>query len=117
MKADDALKMTLLYDYYGELLTSKQRTCFDLYYNQDFSLAEIAEQCGISRQGVHDSIARAETALLSMEEKTGCVARSLRLQQVLQTIDRCTDALCASADGETRRLAAEIRAAAHVLEE
>lgn len=117
MKADDAWKMTLLYDYYGELLTSKQKTCFDLYYNQDFSLAEIAEQCGISRQGVHDSIARAEASLLSMEEKTGCVARSLRLQRVLQTIDGCTDALKESPDGETRRLAAQIRAAAHALEE
>ena len=56
----DSVTMTLLYDYYGELLTAKQRCCFDLYYNQDYSLAEIAAEEGISRQGVHDSIARAE---------------------------------------------------------
>ena len=51
----DALTMTLLYDYYGELLTEKQRGLFDLYYNQDYSLSEIASAAGISRQGVHDT--------------------------------------------------------------
>ena len=40
----DALEMTLLYDYYGDLLTERQRMCFDLYHNQDFSLAEIAQE-------------------------------------------------------------------------
>lgn len=54
----DALTMALLYDYYGELLTEKQRTCFDLYYNQDLSLSEIAEDLGVTRQGVHDTLAR-----------------------------------------------------------
>ena len=59
----DALTMTLLYDYYGELLTEKQRGLFDLYYNQDYSLSEIASAAGISRQGVHDTLARAEELL------------------------------------------------------
>ena len=59
----DALTMALLYDYYGELLTEKQRTCFDLYYNQDLSLSEIAEDLGVTRQGVHDTLARAEAQL------------------------------------------------------
>ena len=82
----DALTMALLYDYYGELLTEKQRTCFDLYYNQDLSLGEIAEEAGISRQGVHDSIARAETILRTMEEKTGCADRDLRCRRKLREI-------------------------------
>ena len=90
-----ALEMTLLYDYYGELLTEKQQTCFDLYYNQDLSLAEIAEEAGISRQGVHDSLARAEAALLTMEEKTGCVARQRLQQQSLDTICRAAEQLLA----------------------
>lgn len=71
----DALTMALLYDYYGELLTEKQRTCFDLYYNQDLSLSEIAEDLGVTRQGVHDTLARAEAQLRDFEEKTGCIAR------------------------------------------
>ena len=59
----DALTMSLLYDYYGELLTEKQRQLFDLYYDQDYSLSEIAAAAGISRQGVHDTLARAEQLL------------------------------------------------------
>ena len=49
----EALEMTLLFDYYGELLTEKQRACVDMRYNQDLSLGEIAQELGISRQGVY----------------------------------------------------------------
>ena len=69
------LEMSLLFDFYGETLTEKQRELFDLYYNEDLSLAEIAEHAGITRQGVRDSIKRAEHALREMEEKLGLVAR------------------------------------------
>ena len=89
----NALEMTLLLDYYGELLTEKQKTCFDLYYNQDLSLGEIAEEAGISRQGVHDSLARAEATLLDLEEKLGCMARANRQQQILQTICKAAEDL------------------------
>ena len=58
------LEMSLLFDFYGETLTEKQRELFDLYYNEDLSLSEIAEHAGITRQGVRDSIKRAEHALL-----------------------------------------------------
>ena len=56
-------RMTMLYDFYGELLTDRQREFFDLYYNEDLSLAEIAENYGISRQGVRDVIVRADQDL------------------------------------------------------
>ena len=69
------LEMSLLFDFYGETLTDKQRELFELYYNEDLSLAEIAEHAGITRQGVRDSIKRAEHALREMEEKLGLVAR------------------------------------------
>ena len=82
----DAFAMSLLFDYYGELLTEKQKTCFDLYYNQDLSLSEIAEEAGITRQGVHDSLARAESILQNMEQKTGCIARAQKTQQALARI-------------------------------
>ncbi|HJA47839.1 MAG TPA: YlxM family DNA-binding protein [Candidatus Agathobaculum intestinipullorum] len=69
------LEMSLLFDFYGETLTEKQRELFDLYYNEDLSLSEIAEHAGITRQGVRDSIKRAEHALGEMEDKLGLVAR------------------------------------------
>lgn len=111
----NALEMTLLFDYYGELLTEKQRTCFDLHYNQDLSLGEIAEEAGISRQGVHDSLARAEAALLAMEEKTGCVARAGAQQRSLEVICRAAEQL--TQIPQARELAQEIlRAAADMKE-
>ena len=55
----EPLEMTLLYDYYGDLLTERQRSCVDLRYNQDLSLAEIAQELGVSRQGVFDNLSRA----------------------------------------------------------
>lgn len=63
-------RMTMLFDFYGDILTPRQRELFDLYYNEDLSLAEIAENCGISRQGVRDVIVRAENAMTELEDKT-----------------------------------------------
>ena len=111
----NALEMTLLLDYYGDLLTEKQRTCFDLYYNQDLSLGEIAEESGISRQGVHDFLARAEAALLSMEEKTGCVARARNQQQYLETISQAARQLKDLPGAQT--LAEEILQAVSMMKE
>ena len=86
----DALQMSLLFDYYGELLSEKQRVCFDLYYNQDLSLSEIASELGITRQGVHDSLSRAETALGEFERVTGCIARDRRTAKAREAIaDAC----------------------------
>ena len=82
----DALEMTLLYDYYGDLLTDRQKMCFDLRHNQDLSLAEIAEELQVSRQGVHDNLSRAETLLRNREEKTGCVKRDMACRRVVRTI-------------------------------
>ena len=74
--AESRWTQSMLLDYYGELLTDKQRECFDLHYNEDLSLSEIAEQLGISRQGVWDNIRRAESAMLEIEEKTGLIRRA-----------------------------------------
>ena len=68
-------RMTMLFDFYGELLTERQKEFFDLYYNEDFSLAEIAENAGISRQGVRDVIVRAEAAMQEVEDRTGIIRR------------------------------------------
>ena len=92
--ADRTLRMTLLYDFYGDLLTDRQRELFDLYYNEDLSLAEIAQQYGISRQGVRANLVHAEKTLLQLEEKTGlaegyerrqtCAARGAELIRSLK---------------------------------
>ena len=68
-------RMTMLFDFYGDILTPRQRELFDLYYNEDLSLAEIAENAGISRQGVRDVIVRAEAAMQEVEDKTGIIKR------------------------------------------
>lgn len=72
---DVTLERALLYDFYGELLSEKQRDAFDLYYNDDLSLAEIAEEWGTSRQNVRDALKKAESAMSDFEEKTGLVRR------------------------------------------
>ena len=113
----DSVNMTLLYDYYGQLLTAKQRECFDLYYNQDYSLAEIAAEVGISRQGVHDSIARAETMLRHMEEKLGCRCREEQLQKAMAVICDAAGQLSQSDDAKTRSLAGDILRAADTIKE
>ena len=99
----EAFTMSLLLDYYGSLLTEKQRNAFDLYYNQDLSLAEIAEQEGISRQGVHDTINRTEAALLQMEKEIGCIERAENIRKVMETISGCAETLLHHEDPTVRK--------------
>ena len=80
-------RMTMLFDFYGELLTERQREFFDLYYNEDLSLAEIAENSGISRQGVRDVIVRAEAAMQEVEDKTGLIRRYAQMQSRIAAIE------------------------------
>lgn len=72
---NETLYMTMLFDFYGDLLTDKQKEYYDLYHNEDLSLTEIAEKVGISRQGVYDTITRAEKTLTDIEEKTELIHR------------------------------------------
>lgn len=113
----DALEMTLLFDYYGDLLTDRQRMCFDLRHNQDLSLAEIAEELNVSRQGVHDNLSRAEMLLRNMEEKTGCVRRDLACRRAGATIRSAAQELLVHSDSEVVELSRQILAAAQELEE
>ena len=80
-------RMTMLFDFYGELLTERQKELFDLYYNEDLSLAEIAENCGISRQGVRDVIVRAEAVMQEVEDKTGLIRRYQQMQSHIAAIE------------------------------
>lgn len=80
-------RMTMLFDFYGEILTQRQKEFFDLYYNEDLSLGEIAENCGISRQGVRDVIMRAEAAMQEIEDKTGLIRRFMQMQPKIAAIE------------------------------
>ena len=71
----DTFTMSMLFDFYGELLTENQKELFDFYYNEDLSLSEIAEQAEISRQGVRAAIVRAETILRDTEDRLHLVRR------------------------------------------
>ena len=86
-------RMTILFDFYGELLTERQKEFFDLYYNEDLSLAEIAENYGISRQGVRDVIVRAEAAMTEIEDRTGIIRRFLRCREAVSNAEQAAEAI------------------------
>lgn len=111
----DALTMALLYDYYGELLTKRQRDCFDLYYNQDLSLSEIAEELGVTRQGIHDALARAQTQMQGFEMAIGCIARDRATHAAAGRIEAAAKALAAIPGAEA--LAGEILEALNEIKE
>lgn len=83
------LRIAYLLDFYGDMLTGTQREVTDAYYNQDLSLAEIAEDRDITRQGVRDAIKRAEQQLLEMEERLGLARRFQDMQKSLAAICDC----------------------------
>lgn len=84
----DHLELCLLFDFYGEMLTDKQRELFDLYYNEDLSLSEIAEHAGITRQGVRDAVVRAEHTLTALEDKLHLVSRYGKIDQHAQALSQ-----------------------------
>jgi hypothetical protein len=79
--------MAMLFDFYGDILTPRQREFYDLYYNEDLSLAEIAENYGITRQGVRDVIVRAEAAMTELEDKTGIIRRFHKMREQLGELE------------------------------
>lgn len=81
------LEISYLLDFYGQVLTEKQREVMEQYYNDDLSLAEIAVNFGITRQGVRDSIKRGETILLDLEEKVGFAQRYRVVRQSVARIE------------------------------
>ena len=85
------IEMCLLLDVYGKLLTEKQRDLVDFYYNEDLSLGEIAENLGISRQGVRDGLVHAEEALRGYEEKLGLMKRMAAIRADAEVIKQCAE--------------------------
>ena len=81
---DDILQLTLLYDFYGELLTEKQKQVYELHYQNDLSLTEIGEELSISRQAVRDQLKRTEKILQDYEEKLQLVSRFQAQKKAVQ---------------------------------
>ena len=113
----DAYELALLFDTYGGMLTDKQRDCFDMRYNQDLSLGEIAEEMGVSRQAVNDNLTRTEALLRRMEENIGCVKRDMQIRKAAQEILEAAAQLDASSDPAVLDAKQQIMAAVHTLEE
>lgn len=80
------LEFSLLLDFYGEMLTQKQRESIEYYYNEDLSLSEISQNLGITRQGVRDAVKRAEALLYGMEERLGLAKRFKEMDEGLLKI-------------------------------
>ncbi len=119
---NQAYRMTMLYDFYGDVLTDRQKEFYDLYYNEDLSLAEIAENNGITRQGVRDVIVRAEAILTDLEDKTGLIKRFKEMQPHIKTILHAAEQLFSLNDSKyndpaLEQLTADIRASAQALRE
>ena len=112
-----AWELALLFDHYGGMLTDKQRECFQLRYEQDLSLGEIAESMGVSRQAVNDSLTRTEALLRRMEENIGSVKRYNDIRKALREILEAAAVLDASSDPAVTDVARRIIAAAQSLKE
>ena len=96
------MEQSLLYDFYGELLTAHQKDIYEGYVLENLSLTELAEASGISRQGVHDLIRRVESSLREYEDKLHLVEKYLLIRKEVQKIQSC-DSL-----SQTKKIASEI---------
>jgi predicted DNA-binding protein YlxM (UPF0122 family) len=102
---ENILKQSLLYDFYGELLTEHQRAVYEDVVFQDMSLGEIAQERGISRQGVHDLVKRCDRILEGYEEKLHLVSKFERTRQMVKEIQQ---RLRSFRETEDKRLITEI---------
>ena len=105
------MSISLLLDFYGDILSARRREIVEMYYNEDLSLSEIAEITGISRQGVRDSIKKSEKELLQLEETLGLVERFGKLKAEIGSISSDLGAIIESTDNKElkEKLEAEIK--------
>lgn len=91
IKMDEILEQALLYDFYGELLTSHQKEIYEQFVLEDLSLSEIAQDAGISRQGVHDLIKRCNKILENYEKKLHLVERFVAIKEKVHRMNELLD--------------------------
>ena len=97
------LEIALLLDFYGELLSDSRRHAAELYYNEDLSLGEVAEDMGITRQGVRDHIEKAKVQLATFEEKLGLAAKFREIESTMADIVPRLETLSDAAEGKVRQ--------------
>ena len=119
---ENLVDMAMLYDFYGDVLTEKQREYFEYYHHDDLSLSEISENMGITRQGVRDIVTRAENGLRKMEERLGLVKRYQDIQDGIAVILANAEGIAALNEArfmseELRDAAQRITDAAHALQQ
>ena len=85
------VKMAMLLDVYGGLLTKKQYDAADLYYNEDYSLNEIASYFNVSRQGIHENIKQATENLIKYEKVLKICERNKKLSETLESVKKLLD--------------------------
>ena len=93
MKIDEITQASLLYVFYGQLLSRRQKEVMELYHEENLSLSEIAAEFDISRQGVHDALKNAEKSLRGYEEKLGLVAKFQKSSEAIKEIDDIIDSV------------------------
>lgn len=112
MDMDKILEQTLLFDFYGELLTEHQKEVYEYFVIEDLSLGEIAAEMGISRQGVHDLIKRCNQTLKGYEEKLHLVEKFLaireRVEKINELLDTYSDEDAEKLIGNIRKISGEI---------
>jgi len=89
---EERVYIALLYDFYGGLLTDKQKEMLEMYYLSDLSLQEIGESAGVSRQAVSDLLRRTKKLLLDYEARLGLADRHMQLMAKVDMLDACADA-------------------------
>ena len=102
------MEASLLYDFYGQLLTQRKQQVMELYHEENLSLAEIAQEFGISRTAVHESLKSAEKSLVEYEEKLGLVNKFMKSKEAISQIDRSIDRLIEDHADKDEDLAREL---------
>ena len=97
---NDRIRFGSLYEMYGALLTEKQQQCLELYFCEDYSLAEVAEEMKVSRQAIHDLLKRVEQTLEHYEEMLGFLQRAEKTRTLTEEADTILNEAFAAADRE-----------------
>lgn len=112
---------SLLYDFYGSLLTDKQREVMELYHEENYSIVEIARELKVSKQAIYENLKKSDRILREYEAKLGLMFSLLKTREVIETVERRIDELMGSPElddgGELKKGLLEIRGMISGLEE